>query len=175
MSGKFVLQVACGQQHSVCRAVERDNPAANADGAQLVGSDAGADVYVWGNGTLGQLGLGTSITSNSVFSCISNFNHSQYRQARDNERTTVSYAQRVHTARIPTRSGLCFRWCKLHCRCHCIRGCVQVIRSDVTYVSNLFIVLSHTVSGTLSTTSTAPASVRTKTMWRRTTTLCRVA
>lgn len=51
------MQVACGQQHSICRAVPRDAPLLQ-DGEVGVGSDCGADAYVWGNGTLGQLGLG---------------------------------------------------------------------------------------------------------------------
>ena len=55
MNDKFVVQVACGQQHSVCRAVDRTGADVQ---TPLVGSDVGADVYVWGNGTLGQLGLG---------------------------------------------------------------------------------------------------------------------
>jgi alpha-tubulin suppressor-like RCC1 family protein len=57
LANKFVLQVACGQQHSICRAVPRDSPLLQ-DGEVGVGSDCGADAYVWGNGTLGQLGLG---------------------------------------------------------------------------------------------------------------------
>jgi hypothetical protein len=54
--------VACGQQHSVCRAIGRDQlhllQDAGERGDVVVGSDCGADAYVWGNGTLGQLGLG---------------------------------------------------------------------------------------------------------------------
>jgi hypothetical protein len=62
LANKFVIQVACGQQHSICRAVERSHvqEALAQGGAEVgVGSDCGADAYVWGNGTLGQLGLGT--------------------------------------------------------------------------------------------------------------------
>ena len=50
---KFVVQVVCGNQHSVCRAIDR----ISSDGV-TVGSGVGSDVYVWGNGMLGQLGLG---------------------------------------------------------------------------------------------------------------------
>jgi alpha-tubulin suppressor-like RCC1 family protein len=62
LANKFVIQVACGQQHSICRAVERSQvqQVLAQGGAEVgVGSDCGADAYVWGNGTLGQLGLGT--------------------------------------------------------------------------------------------------------------------
>lgn len=57
LSNKVVVSVACGQQHTICRAVDR--AAAQQIGeAVLVGSNCGADAYVWGSGTLGQLGLG---------------------------------------------------------------------------------------------------------------------
>lgn len=65
LSNKFVVQVACGQQHAICRAVDRAAAEQSAE-AVLVGSNCGADAYVWGNGTLGQLGLGECICS-----CIS--------------------------------------------------------------------------------------------------------
>ena len=58
MEGKTVLQVVCGQQHTVARAVDpRNHPVAAIEHA------AGADVYVFGNGSLGQLGLGVRGTS----------------------------------------------------------------------------------------------------------------
>ena len=56
LSEQFVVQVACGQQHTVCRVVDRENSFRE---EPMVGSEDGADVYIWGNGTLGQLGLGT--------------------------------------------------------------------------------------------------------------------
>lgn len=59
LSNKFVLQVVCGQQHTLCRAVDRSVM----DTSVIVGSGTGADVYVWGNGMLGQLGLGIKGTS----------------------------------------------------------------------------------------------------------------
>ncbi len=55
LSEKFVVQVACGQQHTVCRVVDRENSFRE---EPTVGTEEGADVYIWGNGTLGQLGLG---------------------------------------------------------------------------------------------------------------------
>lgn len=63
MEGKFVLQVVCGQQHTMCRAIDRST----SDGL-IVSSDAPlnripASIYVWGNGMLGQLGLGLQGTS----------------------------------------------------------------------------------------------------------------
>jgi alpha-tubulin suppressor-like RCC1 family protein len=80
LTGKFVLQVSCGQQHTVCRAVDRATslPVSvygpptqvprtsnkHSPNVQLyVGSVMGADVYTWGNGMLGQLGLGRRGTS----------------------------------------------------------------------------------------------------------------
>eukprot|EP01039_Chlorochromonas_danica_P009869 gene9869-10915_t len=54
LSNKFVLQIACGQQHSMCRAIDRSE----IDESVHAGSSFGGDVYVWGNGMLGQLGLG---------------------------------------------------------------------------------------------------------------------
>jgi hypothetical protein len=66
LANKFVIQVACGQQHSVCRAIGREQLHLLQDAGELgdvvVGSDCGADAYVWGNGTLGQLGLGTYVS-----------------------------------------------------------------------------------------------------------------
>lgn len=52
--------MACGQQHTICRAVDRTT-AQQLGEAVLVGSNCGADAYVWGSGTLGQLGLGKLI------------------------------------------------------------------------------------------------------------------
>ncbi len=58
MEGKTVLQVVCGQQHTVARAIDpRLHPPSTVDKAP------GADVYVFGNGALGQLGLGLRGTS----------------------------------------------------------------------------------------------------------------
>eukprot|EP01031_Cornospumella_fuschlensis_P027499 gene27499-33210_t len=57
LANKMVVQVVCGQQHSVCRAVDR-----LIEGVE-VGSKLGADVYIWGNGVLGQLGLGRKGTT----------------------------------------------------------------------------------------------------------------
>lgn len=60
LEGKYVVQVVCGHQHTLCRAVDRDSaPAWSLSG----GSRVGAAVYVWGNGVLGQLGLGLRGTS----------------------------------------------------------------------------------------------------------------
>jgi hypothetical protein len=60
LEGKYVVQVVCGHQHTMCRAVDRDSsPAWSLSG----GSRVGAAVYVWGNGVLGQLGLGLRGTS----------------------------------------------------------------------------------------------------------------
>ena len=67
LADKFVVQVSCGQQHSICRAVNRSRFLQEqqqqlqgvGEAAEItVGSACGADAYVWGNGTLGQLGLG---------------------------------------------------------------------------------------------------------------------
>lgn len=60
LANKLVVQVACGQQHSLCRAVER-----LVDGVE-VGDKTGADVYIWGNGVLGQLGLGKCDSTHSM-------------------------------------------------------------------------------------------------------------
>lgn len=70
LANKFVVQVVCGQQHTLCRVVDR--PGSNNSGSSssssaasvdlstvFVGSGVGADAYVWGNGILGQLGIGT--------------------------------------------------------------------------------------------------------------------
>ena len=71
----FSLQVECGQQHSMCRAIDRV-PDTTAKSANLKSAastststlsdprDAvGASVFIWGNGMLGQLGLGLKGTS----------------------------------------------------------------------------------------------------------------
>lgn len=57
MTNKIVLQVVCGQQHTICRAT--DNSLASAHNK----SPAGGNAYVWGNGILGQLGIGVRGTS----------------------------------------------------------------------------------------------------------------
>eukprot|EP01042_Synura_sphagnicola_P001251 gene1251-1415_t len=54
----FVVQVVCGQQHTMCRVVDRNH----VTGVQP-GSPIGANVYVWGSGMLGQLGLGRKGTT----------------------------------------------------------------------------------------------------------------
>lgn len=95
ISNKFVLQVTCGQQHTVCRAVERDGPAVNAEAQHpLVGSEAGADVYVWGNGTLGQLGLGR-VLSTFLYSVgrVLGILHTSNRQARHHKRAPFPHPQ----------------------------------------------------------------------------------
>lgn len=60
------MQVVCGQQHTLCRAIDR-SILATATPEELaevyVGSKVGCDVYSWGNGMLGQLGLGRRGTS----------------------------------------------------------------------------------------------------------------
>lgn len=60
LENKFVIQIACGQQHNLCRCIDREKAAKE---GILVGSDVGADVYTWGNGILGQLGMGRRGTS----------------------------------------------------------------------------------------------------------------
>ena len=60
MQGKVVLQVECGQQHSMCRAVDRVHDRIS---LESIDTRTGASVYVWGNGMLGQLGLGLKGTS----------------------------------------------------------------------------------------------------------------
>lgn len=61
---KIVIQVSCGQQHTICRVLDRNltNDPAN-DIEALIGSQVGADLYAWGNGILGQLGMGRKGTS----------------------------------------------------------------------------------------------------------------
>jgi hypothetical protein len=59
LTTKFVVQVACGQQHTLCRAVDRSMK----DSSVTVGGNTQCDVYGWGNGMLGQLGLGMKGTS----------------------------------------------------------------------------------------------------------------
>ena len=66
LEGKMVLQVACGQQHTVVRAIDprlnaSESGAGPADGD---GNGGAGDVYVCGSGALGQLGLGRRGTSN---------------------------------------------------------------------------------------------------------------
>ena len=83
LANKIVLQVECGQQHNICRVIDRitikknnnndntDNNTTNSiatttsndDSSSLPSlasssSSGSGDVYVWGNGILGQLGLG---------------------------------------------------------------------------------------------------------------------
>lgn len=63
MQGKVVLQVECGQQHSMCRAISRTQNFLSVEALNDSGNKVGASVYVWGNGMLGQLGLGLKGTS----------------------------------------------------------------------------------------------------------------
>lgn len=77
-----MIQVSCGQQHTICRAVDRptakarrhinsiekespfdDDSIPHDTTSLLPGSTIGADVFVWGNGILGQLGMGLLGTS----------------------------------------------------------------------------------------------------------------
>lgn len=57
LANKFVVEISCGQQHTICRAVDR-GVVTTSDSRVYVNSDIGADAYVWGIGILGQLGLG---------------------------------------------------------------------------------------------------------------------
>lgn len=52
MRDRFICQVACGEQHNVARAL--------AKGMSSSSADASAELYVWGGGQLGQLGLGAA-------------------------------------------------------------------------------------------------------------------
>lgn len=63
----FVVQVECGQQHTICRAVNRDFAIQK---NIIVGDKVGADAFIWGNGVLGQLGLGRLGTSKGRLSPI---------------------------------------------------------------------------------------------------------
>lgn len=58
MEGKFVLQVVCGQQHTMCRAIDRSTSAGLCVSTAASMNKIPSSVYVWGNGMLGQLGLG---------------------------------------------------------------------------------------------------------------------
>ena len=59
----FALQIACGQQHTLCRVL----PAREREQAP----QGGADLYVWGNGVLGQLGLGRrGVTKGRLTPCL---------------------------------------------------------------------------------------------------------
>jgi len=64
LASKFVLQVSCGQQHTICRAVDRSLQTTPVPSVDIYpGSSTGANVYTWGNNMLGQLGLGMRGTS----------------------------------------------------------------------------------------------------------------
>ena len=52
----FVSRVACGQQHTLCLAALRSEHS-------IKPFDVGGDVYAWGQGMLGQLGIGVRGTS----------------------------------------------------------------------------------------------------------------
>ncbi len=54
LSTKTVLQIACGQQHSICRV----RPGPSAATSTGIGAAGDGDVYTFGNGVLGQLGHG---------------------------------------------------------------------------------------------------------------------
>lgn len=56
---QFVVQVCCGQQHTLCRAISRSN----VSGVYVGSNSIGCNVYACGNGVLGQLGLGVLGTS----------------------------------------------------------------------------------------------------------------
>ncbi len=79
LESKFVVQVVCGQQHTLCRAVDlpssADSSSSSGSGEAavdmskvFVGSEIGADAYVWGNGVLGQLGIGEAQIIMSLYS-----------------------------------------------------------------------------------------------------------
>ncbi|CAM9876355.1 unnamed protein product, partial [Laminaria digitata] len=53
MGGRFILEVACGEQHNLARALPSRKSLSN---------DQQAELYVWGGGRLGQLGLGAAST-----------------------------------------------------------------------------------------------------------------
>ena len=64
LAHKFVVQVVCGHQHTLCRAVDSPSAVSSSNGGGMdeslifVGSAIGSDVFVWGSGILGQLGIG---------------------------------------------------------------------------------------------------------------------
>lgn len=66
LEGKMVLKVACGHQHTLCIAIDRSAAAAlsiSVVTTRMVLQDVGGVLYSWGNGVLGQLGLGLRGTS----------------------------------------------------------------------------------------------------------------
>lgn len=69
LENKFVLQVSCGQQHTLARVIDRNlaldltNYSPSSYASNSMGTRIAGDVFVWGNGILGQLGIGRRGTS----------------------------------------------------------------------------------------------------------------
>ncbi|CAM9542500.1 unnamed protein product [Pylaiella littoralis] len=64
MAGRFFLEVACGEQHNLARVLPPSNKTKKvSSSSSSSGSiDQQAELYVWGGGRLGQLGLGAAST-----------------------------------------------------------------------------------------------------------------
>ena len=65
LEGVVVVQIACGQAHNCARTLgmRPSHPFDTADVKQVASSSG---VFVWGNGSLGQLGLGRRVTGRRV-------------------------------------------------------------------------------------------------------------
>lgn len=66
LEGKMVLKVVCGHQHTLCIAIDRARAASCQVShvcSKMSLSNLGGVLYSWGNGVLGQLGLGLRGTS----------------------------------------------------------------------------------------------------------------
>ncbi|CAM9515190.1 unnamed protein product [Ectocarpus sp. 6 AP-2014] len=67
MAGRFFLEVACGEQHNLARVLpSSDNnkkpPSRSSSSSSSSSLDQQAELFVWGGGRLGQLGLGAAST-----------------------------------------------------------------------------------------------------------------
>ncbi|CAM9291347.1 unnamed protein product, partial [Ectocarpus fasciculatus] len=66
LEGKMVLKVACGHQHTLCIAIDRalaSQYSITSISTRMNLTQVGGMIYSWGNGVLGQLGLGLRGTS----------------------------------------------------------------------------------------------------------------
>lgn len=63
LTGRTTVQVACGAQHNIARVIVESESAQSSSSSKEEGQ---CELYVWGNGALGQLGLGRKVTGRLV-------------------------------------------------------------------------------------------------------------
>ena len=97
----FVSRVACGQQHTLCIATPRSEHVLNP-------FDDGGDVYAWGQGMLGQLGIGVRGTSKGRLTPTLIGDLKRYNYKRHLWVTEVTCGDNFSVA--VTQSGVVYSW-----------------------------------------------------------------